>query len=339
MENAPDISVCIANFNGHDYVGECLDSVFAQKGAFSIEVLMHDDCSTDDSVRMVRNQYPKVEILTSETNVGFCISNNRLVERSRGRFVLLLNNDATLRPGSLSRLLEFAEEGHASDILGMPQFIRGVDYVPMDRGYRTDPFLNPVPVLEPGTHEVAVATGACLWIPRTTWDRIGGFPPWFESVAEDIYLCLAARLIGERVVVLDGPGFDHSVGRNLGGGKVIDGGLRTTTRRRMLSERNKTYAMLCCYPCLALLAIIPMHAVLLFIEAFFLACTGTGLSRVGTIYARIPLSIWRRRQDWIRLRRRLSRQRRRSMSALFSCSTWRPHKLSMLIRHGRPQVD
>lgn len=333
----PDISVCIANYNGGDLVLDCLDSVFNQQGVFRVEVLVHDDASSDGSLQRISARFPQARIITSDANCGFCISNNRMAEAATGRFLLLLNNDAILRPGTLQRLLEFAEDGHEDCILGLPQYAMA-DGALVDRGYRTDPFLNPIPMLDPATHEVGVATGACLWVPQQTWEAVGGFPSWFESVAEDIFLCIAARLLGSRVFVLDGPGFDHWVGRNLGGGKLVEGGLRTTVRRRALSERNKTFAMLCCYPLPALLLLIPIHTLLLACESLFLLLAGTGWEKVRRIYGGIPGAVWSRRRDIQELRGRLMRARRDQGQGVFAFTVWLPHKLTMLVRHGRPDV-
>ena len=337
LRKLPDISVCIANYNGDPYVLDCLASVYAQKGEFTVEVLLHDDCSTDGSLALIRQAYPDVVALEGAKNAGFCISNNRMVEASRGRYVLLLNNDAVLRPGSLRRFFEFAESGHPTDIVGLPQYTL-VDGSLMDRGFRTDIFMNPIPSLAPATHEVAVATGACLWVPRAVWDAVGGFPEWFESIAEDIYLCVAARLLGHRVFVLDAPGFDHWVGKNLGGGKVVARRMRTTVRRRALSERNKTFVMLLCYPVPALLLVLPAHALLLAIEALFLMITGTGFKAVWRIYGSIPASIWIQRNQLASLRRRVMPQRKSSFRDFFAQTSWGSRKLSMLLRHGRPEL-
>jgi GT2 family glycosyltransferase len=333
----PDISVCIANYNGGDLVLDCLDSVFNQQGAFQLEVLVHDDASSDDSPQRISSRFPQARIIASDANCGFCISNNRMADAATGRFLLLLNNDAVLRPDTLQRLLKFAEDGHEDCILGLPQYAMA-DGKLVDRGYRTDPFLNPISIFDPATHEVGVATGACLWVPKQTWEMIGGFPSWFESVAEDIYLCIAARLLGHRVFVLDGPGFDHWIGRNLGGGKLVEGGLRTTVRRRALSERNKTFAMLCCYPLSALLLLMPIHAVSLACEALFLLIVGTGWEKVRRIYSSIPGAIWLRRKEIKELRRRLTLSRRDRSQGLFAHTVWLPYKLTMLVRHGRPDV-
>lgn len=333
----PDISVCVANFNGVPYIRDCLASVYAQKGGFSVEVLLHDDNSTDESIDLIRSEFPLVHVLESASNVGFCISNNRMVAAAEGRYVLLLNNDAVLRPGSLRTLLAYAESGHSQDVLGLPQRTL-IDGSLMDRGYRTDVFLNPVPVMSTGPNDVGIATGACLWIPKTVWDAVGGFPDWFESVAEDIYLCVAARLLGYKVTVLAGPEFDHWVGKNLGGGKVVEQRLQSSVRRRALSERNKTFVMLLCYPGPVLLLVLPVHAAMLGIEAIFLLLARTDRAKVRQIYFPIPDAVWRQRKRWLALRGRLKARRRCTLSHFLAQTTWLPHKLVMLLRHGVPEL-
>lgn len=335
---APDISVCIANFNGGRLVLDCIESVYAQSGDFTFEVIVHDDCSTDGSAERIEETFASVRMIRGDVNRGFCVSNNRMAEAATGRFLLLLNNDAVLRPGSFQRLFEYAGADHGDCILGLPQFALE-DGALVDRGYDTDPFLNPIPVTHVGPREVGVATGACLWIPIAVWREIGGFPDWFESVAEDIFLCTAARLLGHRVVVLDGPGFDHWVGRQLGGGKVVRGKLQTTSRRRRLSERNKTYGMLCCHPWPALLVLLPLHFLLLLTEALLLLATGTRPAQVRAIYLGLPGEIYRNHNRIARLRGDLASARKVKCAEYFSKTKWLPAKLMMVRRHGMPRID
>lgn len=332
----PQISVCIANYNGETLLRDCLNSVYAQRGDFQLEVLLHDDASTDDSLTLVRGEFPNVRVIQSRDNVGFCISNNRMAEVARGHYLLLLNNDAVLRPGSLEALLN--EAGNSSPVvLGLPQYTL-YDGSLIDRGYEFDLFMNPIPVFTTGVHEVATATGACLWIPREVWNAVGGFPPWFESIAEDIYLCQAARLLGYPTCILDAPGFDHWIGKNLGGGKVMDDKLKTTARRRALSERNKTAMMLLCYPSWALLVLLPIHALLLGIEAAFLWLAGSARGKIKRIYGAILPGLWRHREDITALRRRLHDQQKQPGWRFMRRFRWWPHKLRMLLRHGAPEI-
>ena len=105
---APVCSVCIANYNGAGLLPDCLESILAQQGDFNVEIIVHDDASTDNSLDLLRQRYPQVEVLASTENVGFSVGNNRMVAHARGEYVLLLNNDAELYPDALATLLDAA---------------------------------------------------------------------------------------------------------------------------------------------------------------------------------------------------------------------------------------
>jgi GT2 family glycosyltransferase len=333
----PMVSICIPNYNGAEYIEQCIRSVLAQERDYEIEIILHDDASTDESLQIIRAKFPQVEVLANKKNVGFCISNNRMVAHSRGEYVLLLNNDAVLRPGSLKAFRDYAATQPTQGILGLPQYTL-YDGSLVDRGYEFDLFMNPIPVFAEGPTEVSTVTGACLWIPRKVWDEIGGFPDWFESVAEDIYLCHAALLLGYPVVVLAAPGFDHWIGRNLGGGKIVSEGLVSTTRRRALSERNKTWVMMICYPIPMLLAILPIHFLLLATEAAALTVTGTHWKKVKTIYISLPKAIWRNLAQAITARKRIKALRHLPFRNYISRFHPLPWKLILLLRHGFPKL-
>jgi GT2 family glycosyltransferase len=199
--------------------------------------------------------------------------------------------------------------------------------------------MNPIPVFAPGRQEVATVTGACLWVPRRVWDEIGGFPDWFGSVAEDIYLCHAARLLGYPVVVLDAPGFDHWIGRNLGGGKVMEDRLVSTARRRALSERNKTWVMIICYPLAVLLVVLPLHFALLAAEAIALLVTGTPWIKVKAIYLTLPASLSNNFSRVIATRKHIQAIRRTGKIDYLRRFRLLPWKLVMLLRHGMPNLS
>lgn len=333
----PLISVCISNYNGAEYIDQCIRSVLSQEIDCPIEIIVHDDASIDQSLEIIRSRFPQVEVLASKENVGFCISNNRMVAHSTGKYILLLNNDAVLRAGSLKALLDYASTQPTQGILGLPQYTL-YDRSLVDRGYEFDLFMNPIPVFAEGPTEVSTVTGACLWIPRKAWDQIGGFPDWFESVAEDIYLCHAARLLGYPVVVLATPGFDHWIGRNLGGGKIVSEGLVSTTRRRALSERNKTSVMMICYSFPVLLLTLPAHFALLAIEALALLATGTHWKKIKSIYVSLPASLSESFAPMMEARRNIQKNRTTSFVNYFGRFRLFPWKLSMLLRHGMPKL-
>lgn len=261
----PICSVCIANYNGIALLTDCLESLLTQQGNLSIEIIVHDDASSDESIALLREKYPQVEILASKQNVGFCISNNRMAAHARGEYLLLFNNDAALFPDALSTLLEAARKQTPAGILTLPQY----DWTSgalVDRGCLLDPFYNPVPNLDQQRTNVAMTIGACLFLRRSLWNELGGFPEWFESIGEDMYLCCLARLQGASVQVTPGSGYRHRQGASFGGNRASSDGLQTTFRRRRLSERNKTSVMMICTPTRLVWLLLTLHIISLVVE-------------------------------------------------------------------------
>lgn len=333
----PVCSVCIANFNGAALLDDCLASVLVQQGDASIEIIVHDDASSDESVSLLRANYPQVEVLASSENVGFCIANNRMVAHARGEFVLLLNNDAALYPDAILTLVAAARAQSSAGILTLPQYDWETGVL-VDRGCLLDPFYNPVPNLDPDRRDVAMAIGACLFLPRALWGDLGGFPVWMGSIAEDMYLCCLARLHGLSVGVAAGSGYRHRQGKSFGGSRVDAGRLRTTFRRRLLSERNKTAVMVICTPTALVWPLLVVHVIELAIE-------GAALTLL-----RWDSRIWRQIYaptfgyvvsdlGQLRLRRQqIQFSRRASLSRYMRCMVLLPRKLSMLFRYGVPTL-
>lgn len=169
-ERAPTISVCIANFNGVKYIEACIESVLSQDFPLPVEIIVHDDTSTDKSIELIKDRFPEVVLIESDSNVGFCISNNRMAHRAKGEFLLLLNNDAELFPGTLKCLYQEALKGPS--ILGPSQY-NAATQERIDIGNMVDYSLNTVPNLDPSREIVAMVSGGCLWIPKDLWDEIG----------------------------------------------------------------------------------------------------------------------------------------------------------------------
>lgn len=335
---SPVCSVCIANYNGAEIIEDCLNSVFAQDCDFPFEVIVHDDASTDGSANIVRDRYPNAIVIPSEENVGFCVSNNRMAAQARGEYILLLNNDAALFPDALRTLYAYAENQPHTGILGLPQYDMNTKEL-LDIGSLCDPFLNPVPNLDARRHDVAMVSGACLWIPRLLWEELGGFPDWFGSLAEDLYLCSLARLNGYSVQTLGTSGFLHHVGKSFGGGKVTKGNrLASSRKRRALSERNKSFVMTLTYPAPLFQLIFPLHLVMLLVEGLVLALLKREWRVFQDIYLACFLSLWRERKRLFCLRQEIQAGRTISWRTFVTPFIWRPHKLGLLLRHGVPRI-
>jgi GT2 family glycosyltransferase len=331
------VSICIANYDGEALLPACVESVLTQETDASFEILVHDDASRDGSLVLLHDRYPQVHVLASSENVGFCVANNRMVAAARGEFVLLLNNDAAVAPDALRRLLSAAASIGEPAILTLPQRDWESDRL-VDRGCLLDPFFNPIPNLDPGRDDVAYVIGACLWCPRDAWDALGGFPEWMGSIGEDLYLCGVARLRGMPVRALRESHYRHRQGATFGGNRA-DAGLDTTIRRRKLSERNKTRALIVLTPGIAMWPLLAAHLVALSIEGLALSLLRRDATLLREVY--LPALATPFREGTILRARRDEMQARRAISVAkwFSAVRWQLRKVAMLVRYGVPKVQ
>jgi len=337
MSQSPVISICIANYNGMEVIDDCLKSITTQTGELAIEIIVHDDASSDESVTHIRKHYPNVRIIESESNVGFCIANNRMAAKARSGYLLLLNNDAALFEDALITLYHAALEIEQPAILSLPQYNFNSGEL-IDIGSLLDPFLNPVPNKDSQRTDVGMVMGACLWIPKSLWNELGDFPEWFGSIGEDLYLCCRTRLAGYPVRISSQSGYKHKVGLSFGGGKVDNGRLSTTRKRRALSERNKTFVMLICYPwLLALLLFIP-HLILLHIEGLALTIAKRDLNIWREIYSHLLINLLRERHRLWAMRKEVQQQRRITLASWLKPFRWLPWKFEMAIKYGLPEI-
>ena len=113
-----DVSIVIVSFNTREVLRECLQSVERESAGLRVEVLVVDNHSSDGSAEMIEREFPQVRLFRSEVNLGFASANNVALEAVRGRYPLLLNSDAFLRPGALALAVKHMDENPAVGLAG-----------------------------------------------------------------------------------------------------------------------------------------------------------------------------------------------------------------------------
>jgi GT2 family glycosyltransferase len=334
----PICSVCIANYNGIEYIDSCISSVINQTFLFNVEIIIHDDAPTDGSADYIQKNYPAVRLIESSMNVGFCVSNNRMAKEAAGDFLFFLNNDAILFPDALETLYNYSLHGNSHLILSLPQYNAETCEL-IDIGSKFDLFLNPVPNKDKmQARNIGMVIGACLWIPMPLWKDLGGFPEYFQSLAEDMYICCMARLRGFQVETTPYSGFHHWVGKSIGGGKILKDRLSTLIKRRALSERNKSYVMVICYPSPLFQLFFPIHIFLLFTEGLFLSIIKSKPDLLLSIYLFAIKSLWKKRYRLLRLREIHQKRKTIKPHVFLKPFNFIPYKFEMLIRYGMPEI-
>lgn len=112
-----DLSISLVNTNNWHYLEPCIRSIIENTHSIKYEMLVVDNASSDGSAGKIREHFPQVILSVNEKKYGFAKNNNINLRKSRGRYVMLLNDDTLIQPYALDAALQYLDE-HA-DIAGV----------------------------------------------------------------------------------------------------------------------------------------------------------------------------------------------------------------------------
>ena len=98
------VSIIIPNYNGINFINECLDSLEKQDSFF--EVIIVDNGSNDGSVDFIRENYPEYNLIENQENLGFSKAVNQGLKLVATDYVFILNNDVVLERDCINNLLK-----------------------------------------------------------------------------------------------------------------------------------------------------------------------------------------------------------------------------------------
>ena len=105
-----DVSVCLINHATTSYTLNCLRSLVANTQAVTLEVVVVENASPDDSARIIQQQFPQVQLLQNRTPQTFTVNCNLAIRHSTGRYILILNNDTVVHKGAVDLLVRFMDQ-------------------------------------------------------------------------------------------------------------------------------------------------------------------------------------------------------------------------------------
>ena len=200
-------SIIIPTFNGIDLLPTCLNAIKTQTLA-PTEVLLVDDGSTDNSINLVKQNFPWVTIVENEHNIGFVKSINKGLSMAQGEIVISLNNDTEVSPTWLAALVQafdqYTEAGIAASkirLFDKRQILHSAgdgfskNGVAVNRGvwekdegqFDDDQF-------------IFGACGGAVAYRRTMLNEIGAFDEDLFMYCEDVDLNWRAQLAGYRCI-------------------------------------------------------------------------------------------------------------------------------------------
>ena len=210
-------SVVILNWNGAKLLMQFLPSVLTHTQTDDCEVIVADNNSSDNSVEVLKQQFPQVKLILLDKNYGFAEGYNRALQQVDSKYVVLLNSDVETSPNWLNPMIEHLEKhpetaalqpkilsftnksmfeyagaaGGFIDRYGYP-FCRGriLHHLEKDRGQYDSPI------------EIFWATGACLCMRRVDYIEAGGLDSYFFAHMEEIDLCWRLLARGKKIFCL-----------------------------------------------------------------------------------------------------------------------------------------
>jgi N-acetylglucosaminyl-diphospho-decaprenol L-rhamnosyltransferase len=212
-----DVSVVVVSHESRELLARCLAALAADAGRLATaETIVVDQASRDGTAAWLAAEHPDVRVVALSENVGFGAGNNRGAEVAQGRWLLLLNSDAFVRPGAIDELVRFAEArpeiGAAGPRLLWPdgrlqrscrrfptvfrlatEFLYLRKLAPRSRllnGFYCGEFEHDEP------RRVDWVTGACLLVRRDLYERLGGFDEAFFLYSEEVDLLYRAAASG-----------------------------------------------------------------------------------------------------------------------------------------------
>ena len=204
----PTVSVVIPVYNHARVTYRCLQSLWKNSSTNSLEVIVVDDCSTDETPVLLERM-KGIRVVRNEKNSGFILSCNAGAAAARGEYIWFLNNDTILTSGSLDVLvgtfLDFPDAGLVGSKLIYPdgklQEAGGIiwqDASGCNYGRGDDPEKPEYSYLR----DVDWCSGASIMIPNFLFHELGGFDRrYLPAYYEDVDLAFTVRKAGKRVLL------------------------------------------------------------------------------------------------------------------------------------------
>ncbi|HRP01087.1 MAG TPA: glycosyltransferase [Candidatus Kapabacteria bacterium] len=218
-----DISIVIVNYNVKDYLFQCLNSILNSKNDLKIEIIVVDNNSSDNSIALLEPKFDKVNFIQLNENLGFGKANNIGINKSNGKYTLLLNPDTLLSDNTLSYLFKYMEENSDvaistckilngdgtfqqacrrgfptpmaafSKLFGLQKiFPNSKVFGKYNLSYLNDNEIN----------EVEAISGSFMFFRSKILKQIGGFDEDFFMYGEDLDICYRVKKLHQKIMFL-----------------------------------------------------------------------------------------------------------------------------------------
>ena len=285
-------AVVILNWNGENYLKQFLPFLMENTDIPDVEIVVADNASTDNSLQLLKNDFPTIRTIVFDENYGFAGGYNKALQQIEADYFVLLNSDVEVTKNWLQPLLNFMEENkdvaacqpkvlsfynrthfeHAGasggfiDRYGFP-FCRGRIFaeVEEDKGQYND------------IRDIFWATGACMMVRSSLYNKVGGLDDAFFAHMEEIDLCWRFKSRGYRICCIP-----QSVVYHIGGGTLHV----ESPRKTYLNFRNNLLMLYKNLPNNQLKYVMTMRLFFDYLAAFQLFISGKPKNALSAVKAR-----------------------------------------------------
>ena len=241
-------AVVILNWNGREFLKKFLPTVI-KYSSNDAEIIVADNASTDDSIEVLKSEFPEIKIIQNKTNGGFASGYNEALKQVEAEFYILLNSDIEVTENWINPIVEMMEKdlqiavcqpkirayhepekfeyagaaGGFLDKYGYP-FCRGRIFqsLEIDNGQYNDAI------------EIFWASGAAFFVRADLYHKLGGLDDDFFAHMEEIDLCWRFKNEGYKIMYCP-----NSIVFHVGGGTLP----KTSSRKTYFNFRNNFFLM------------------------------------------------------------------------------------------------
>ncbi|MCF8235990.1 MAG: glycosyltransferase family 2 protein [Bacteroidales bacterium] len=194
-DKRPLVSIITINFNQPEVTQALLDSL-GKITYPNLEVVVVDNASHQNPADFIHKNYPEVKFIRSDQNLGFAGGNNLGIRASKGKYLMMLNNDTEVDPGFLEPLVEKMEQDPKVGMVGskvrfydMPDTIQFAGATPMSRFTATSHFIG-FNTIDHGQYDypkvTPFASGAAMMTSREVCKKVGLMADFFFLYYEEL---------------------------------------------------------------------------------------------------------------------------------------------------------
>ena len=216
-----NLSCIIVNYYNSAPLKNCLESVTQTLRKISFEIIVVDNSQDDPGMLDIKESYPQIRYIQNPTNTGFAKANNQAVRSAQGEILLFLNPDTILTDQAIEKMQEHLKSNADIGALGpkvlntdgslqyscrhFPTLMTGFfnRYSLLSRWFPDNPYTVRY-MMKDFSHEeireVDWLSGCCLMVPRTVFEKAGGFDEHYFLFNEDVDLCRAIHQNGFKVI-------------------------------------------------------------------------------------------------------------------------------------------